>query len=70
MTLRAVQTPKTFKFGIRNGISDAKNGASENDSVVYQMKVDSRVKVDKIYIQLFFCVRYSISYVKKGFWCL
>jgi len=24
MTLRAVQTPKTFKFGIKNGISGAK----------------------------------------------
>ncbi len=36
VTLRAVQTPKTFKFGIKNGISDPKNGASENDSAFVQ----------------------------------
>jgi len=34
ITLRAEQTPITLKFGIKNGISDAKNSASENDSLL------------------------------------
>jgi len=40
MTLRTVQTPKTFKFGIKNGISGAKKPVLLKMIRLYDIKSD------------------------------